>query len=309
MKDLVTLQCDVKRKSRSNNTSCQQKQKTDKFNGIILFDIESLKVNVGQTSSGENIAKWIPHQIAWAVYDSKLESICEKNYYVAEMWVNSNYRRQISAQFKDSFKLHHQKVLSNNYPVKSASKIINKMLKCIQKYNVNIIASYNIHSDFVSLKNLVNDVISDKTNINNSQFNCKYSNPFRMNIDYCDLMHNVGVFYIDYLIDEGLKDEKIFRDAGSRHRIKLTGRDASKGVYSAEYVLSKFFDLKQSHFAEEDVDFEMKLFRKMVDDFGLKDLELNVMYPDNLYNKFRDKILKEHSEKVKSAYMYAKTTN
>ena len=306
MKDLVALMPSESRSNTRTKTRNICLSNNTVLGNVMLFDIESYAINVKNPVSSSILKKWIPHQIAWRVYDDNLKCVSKKNYYVSEIWVTPHYRSAIAKQYPHSFKKHLDKVTKNDYPMKSSKKIINKMLDIIEEFNVKTIMSYNIYSDFESLKDLV-QYIPSKNELDNSLFDCKYSNPFRININYCDLMHNVGLLYMDYLIDEGFKDEKIFRNAKTK-KIKLTGRDNSIGVYSAEYVLRKFFNDKQPHTADGDVKLEIKLLKKMVDEFGEKELELNVMYPKKLYDQFASKIMNEHVQKVKTAYLYSHNT-
>lgn len=311
MKDFVALQ-PLQSTFRRRKTykpvqtikAVQHKNTKNVLGNILLFDIESYEINVKDPISDIITKKWIPYQIAWGIYSSNdMKSITKKNYYVSELWVNPTYRRNISDMYRDSFKKNLSRVKSSDYSMKSSHSIVNKMLETIQRYDVRTIASYNIHSDFSTLKDLVT-YIPSRTKIDTRLFNCKYTNPFRIQgVNYCDLMHNAAILYMDYLIKEGLEDEKIFRNAKTK-KIKLTGRNNSKSIYSAEYILKKFFNDKQPHTANGDVKLEMKMLKKMVEDFGQKELELNVMYPENLYHQFERKIINEHSQEVKTAFLY-----
>ena len=314
MKDFITLQPLLPSRKNAKNIKNAKNTKDVKsaVRNIMLFDIESYKITVKNPTSNVISEKWVPHQIAWGVYNwdealKQLTCLSKKNYYVAEIWINPNYRKEVTKQYTQSFKQHLSQLTSSNYPMKSASSLINKMLKSITRYNIDTLAAYNIHGDFKSLKNLVQYITStSKIKVNKMLFDLKYSNPFRMpGLNYCDLMHNTSILYMDYLIDEGFKDEKIFRNAKTK-QIKLRGRDNTRSIYSAEYVLHKFFNDKQPHIANQDVKLEAKIMKKILKDFGGNGLELNVMYPDKLYNQFEQKIRNEHSQ---TAYLFKQNAN
>lgn len=274
---------------------------------LLLFDIESyeLKIKDGQSP------KWIPHQISWGIYQynqetETLELHKKRNYYVSEIWVHPKFRSQIQTKFKQSYKRHLSNVTDTAYPLKPAYQVITQMLKDIERFQVSTLASYNIYGDFNALNNLVEYIPMTK-NISEKVFNHKYSNPFRNPLlRYCDIMHNVSILYMDYLIQEGFKDEKIFRNAATKH-IKLRGRNNSKSIYSAEYIIHKFFGKKQTHFADDDVDLEAEMLEKIIKDKGTNALEYNVMYPTKLYNRFSQEILEKHPLKIQTAYLYSKT--
>jgi len=306
--DLIVWQPEIKSKRKISKYICASTN-VNTLHTVMLFDLESYEIMVKDPNTKKVFKKWIPHQIAWEIYDAKKQDMIfldKKNYYVSEMWINPIYRQEISDKYPESFKEHFSRISKSNYPMKSGWSILNQMVDDILKYNVKTMVSYNINTDFESLKDLRRYINSKEVTVNEKTFDCKYSNPFRFpGLNYCDLMHNIGVLYIDYLIKEGLKDEKIFRNASTK-QIKLTGRDNTKSIYSAEYVLQKFFNDKQPHTADEDVKLEIKMLEKMIKDYGQESIELNVMYPNKLYYTFVDRILKNHSQQVNTAYMYQK---
>ena len=295
-------------KNTSNAPNAFQK-KHDNTQNMLLFDIESFDLKI----ENKQRTRWIPHQISWGIYSynddtQKMEMYKKRNYYVSELWVHPTFRHQIETKFKKSYQRHMLEVSKSKYPLKNAHKIISQMLKDIERYDVTTLASYNISSDFKMLNNLV-ECVCQETNktISSKVFDRRYSNPFRKeSLRYCDLMHNVSILYMDYLIDEGFKDEKIFRNATTK-QIKLRGRNNSKSIYSAEYILDKFFGEKQSHTANDDVDLEAKMLGKIIKEKGIKSLEFNVMYPVKLYTQFSQNILEKHSQKIKTAYLYSKS--
>jgi hypothetical protein len=108
--------------------------------------------------------------------------------------------------------------------------------------------------------------------------------------------------YKDYLIEEGFKDGKIFRNAKTK-RIKLRGRDNTKSIYSVEYIAKKFFDKKQLHFAADDVIIEGMLLQKIIRDHGYYKLKLNSMYPSDIYRMFLQRIIENYHNKIETHYM------
>ncbi len=270
---------------------------------ILLFDVESYKFPVSNT--------WIPHQIAWSIhkYDAqakKLDCIEKRNYYVAELWIEPKYREEILSKYKHSNKNHLENLKTSDYPMKSSYGIMEQFLNDIRMHNVKTLASYNISSDFTSMKELVKALCANRP-IDKAEFDVKYCNPFRFqHLNYVDLMHNVGTLYADYLIDEGFKCGKIFRNIAT-HNIKVSGRKlGGKSIYSAEFVLDKFFTAKQTHFADDDVKLEAQMLEKMLNDHGENGVELNVMYPEDLYlyKMFACKITEEYSSRIKSATVF-----
>lgn len=264
---------------------------------VLLFDIESYKLKFKDTE------RWVPQEIAWGVYEYEETSkqyklLIKNNYYVSEIWVSPIYRNQLVKKYKNSFIKHINNVQKKQYPMKTASGIISKMLDTIKMFDVKTIASFNINYDFSCLKNM-SICFPNSENIEKTEFDSKYTNPFRIqHLQYLDIMHNAGILYIDYLIKEGFKDEKIYQNPET-NRIKLKGRDNTSGIYSAEYIAHKFFQQQQPHTADEDVELEIKIINKMVSEYGINSIELNVMYSTGLYDLFANKIKTEYSDLLK----------
>lgn len=272
---------------------------------FILFDIESFEVTINDNS---DLKKWIPHQIAWGIYSynpssKTLDCKATKNYYVAELWIEEKYRNEIKHNFETACSTHLTAMKNTKYPIKSSINIIKEMIEDMKVHNVGLLAAYNISSDFKSLKLLYEKFSSNETFIDDKLFNIKYSNPFRLkSIDYIDLMHNSAILYMDYLITEGFTDKKIFRN-GNTNYIKLKGRDDTKSIYSAEYIIGKFFSQKQLHLAHDDVKLESLLLEKMLNDHGIDAIEKNVMYPTDLYQEFSRKINENYGDKIEIDYV------
>lgn len=280
---------------------------------ILLFDLESFKLsdnfiknsfnlnsfNSNSLNSKTNdVEKWLPHQFAWTIYKycfskKKLTPILERNYYVSEFWIDPLYRDEMAQTSNQSILNHLNELKKSRYPMKCGLDIIHEMNTNIKEYNIEYICAYNIASDFQAIKNL-------HRHLNLNSFDSNSINPFDTN--YVDLMHNVTTMYKDYLIEEGFKDGKIFRNAKTK-RIKLRGRDNTKSIYSVEYIAKKFFDKKQLHFASDDVLIEGMLLQKIIRDHGYYKLKQNSTYPSDIYRMFLQRIIENYHNKIETHYM------
>lgn len=304
---------------------------------FLLFDLESFQFNLNMTDKEidketnikndikndiKNEPLWTPHQFAWSIFKvlngTEIIPILNKNYYVSEIWIDQYFRQEMLTSSKNAMKIHLEQMKRTQYPMKRSIDILKDMINDIEEFNVSILCGYNITSDFKAIKTLYNTFSNPISNdiIEESLFSINRINPFKISVDYLDLMTNTSMLYMDYLIEEGLKDEKIFRNAKTK-RIKLRGRDDTKSIYSAEYIVKKFFDLKQTHYASDDVDVESKLLNKLLHEKGFKQLELNDTYSNDLYRLFSDKITNDYKEQIKTlslfsdidTYSYSNTTS
>jgi hypothetical protein len=251
---------------------------------VLIFDTETF----------EMIGEWYPYQISWGVYrwnesTKMLDLLHHEMYHTSEYIHLNKYRSYLSEKM---LKLHTLRGLNEM----SAVNIVKRLDETISEFNVNTIAAFNISYDFEKVRKLIKfaRAISNKNNeeltLKNIEYNHYITNPFRHpRLKYLDLMHVCGCSYVDKLIEMGINDGYIWNNIDTK-QLKLTKIKGKKGVYSAEYMLNKFFGVKQTHFADDDVKHESLLLEKILQDFGEHNIDYNVCYIDSMYNLFKKRV-------------------
>lgn len=265
---------------------------------IIIFDTESYKLKIDMHTKDI----WVPHQVAWGVYmynkNTKTLKLKKKqNFYVSEIWIEKKFRNQMECRYQNSMNKHLKNLKTNEYPMSNAYNIIKQIINDIKIFDIKILSAYNIHYDFLMMRNLSRYISNNTKSIPTTEFNHKYTNPFRNpNLKYCDIMHNIGILYNDQLIQKGLADGIIFKDIQTK-KIHLKN-ESSKSIYAAEYLFKFFFNKIQTHSADDDVDLEVKLMQKIFNEFGVKAIELNVMYPTSMYKQFSEIVIQTYYDRL-----------
>lgn len=262
---------------------------TYKIGNVLLIDIETFK---HKNSKRLREGMWFPFQIAWGVYrydgDSKTIKCLQKRMYHVEECVTE---KEFFLSLTDNYLQKHRE--RGNLKLHKAYNILKELDEDITTHDVRTVSAYNIYHDFKVVKDLLkwvsinqypHDKKKDIQKFKTLKYDFSWFNPFRSaNIKYLDLMHTVPHAYIVKLIKEGVKDDSVWYCIETK-QLRTTRNSRKKGIYSAEYILKKFFDIDQTHFADDDVRDEAKLLEKLLQDVGEDKIEYNVFYPERLIN-------------------------
>lgn len=281
------------------------------FRRVLMFDTESFKVRDNNEIEGDS---WKPYQIAWGIYNynyktKELEELRFNTFYVKETLKDSRYHKYRPQKILD--------IEDNVYlTYVNASKILSKLDKDISELNVDTVAAYNISYDFGVLQKLIKLTPNFKgLKLKHLIDNDTFTNPI-IHIRYIDLMYQSIRLYKEKLLDLGLKDDYVwYRQKKDFSVLKVKKSSSTKGIYSLEFILKKFFNIEQTHTAHDDVQDQILLLQQMLKDFDVDDLEYNMCYITSVMNylhtfiqktKYKNLIPKESDEHHRKRINYKK---
>ncbi len=241
---------------------------------IMIIDTESFKIMIPNKSIHPIL---LPIQIACNVYMwdttvNRLIEISTFNAYIYETLSISDIDTFIKG---NGLKKHKENMEINNVELMSADFVIRYIQDLIEKYSVSTVVGYNISWDFMSIKNMIAFLC---TQYDNQFYDAACDNPFNpADLTYIDLMHEVVKKYGEQLTHQGLHDGTIHYASSNSNKLQL--KKNYRSIYCAQYVLFHFFGVEQEHLAQKDVHHEALLLEKILGEFGLHKIEMNICYP------------------------------